>query len=117
MTHEHDFENEKEHSECFCKSKWFKKFLLMFLSIYLGILCALCTFCAFHKPKMPPFAHHKVYQFYDKDFDFNEAEAMRKEMDRAHREYSKEFDKIRKEQDRQIDKMRKDINREFERKD
>lgn len=47
-----EIKNEKHH-ECFCHSKWFKKFLLTTLGSFLGFYFALCLFTAMHKPPMP----------------------------------------------------------------
>ncbi len=116
MTHEHEYEtHEHEHKSC---CKWFKKFLLQFLSTYLGVLLALCTFFAFHKPKMPPHMHHKmIYQYNDKNVSKEEFDAKNKDMEKIQKEYFKEFDKMRKEQAREMDKVRNYIDKEFERKD
>ena len=40
--------------ECFCKSKWFRKFLVTALGSFVGVFCALSLFAALHKPPMPP---------------------------------------------------------------
>ncbi len=39
--------------ECICKSHGFKKFLTVALGSFVGVYCALCLFCAIHKP-IPP---------------------------------------------------------------
>ncbi len=115
MTHE-EYEKNEHKDESMCK--WFKKFLLKFISVYLGVLLALCTFFAIHKPKMPLYGHHKmIYKFNDKDISKEEFDAKYKEMDKIQKEYLKEFDKVRKEQIREMDKFRSFIDKEFERKD
>ena len=40
--------------ECFCKSKWFRKFMVTTLGSFVGVFCALSLFAALHKPPMPP---------------------------------------------------------------
>ena len=40
--------------ECFCQSKWFKKFLTKTLAVFVGVYAALSLFAAMHKPPMPP---------------------------------------------------------------
>lgn len=40
--------------ECFCKSKDFKKFLIVAGGTFVGGFCALSLFAALHKPPMPP---------------------------------------------------------------
>ena len=40
--------------ECFCQSKWFKKFLTVTVGTFVGAFCALSLFAALHKPPMPP---------------------------------------------------------------
>lgn len=115
MTHEEEYEKNEHKHECTCK--WFKKFLLKFISVYLGVLFALCTFYAIHKPKMPCMHHKMIYKFNDKDISKEEFDAKYKEMDKIQKEYLKEFDKIRKEQIREMDKFRSYIDKEFERKD
>ena len=40
--------------ECFCKSKWFKKFITISLGTFVGVFCGLSLFAALHKPPMPP---------------------------------------------------------------
>ncbi len=48
--------------ECFCQTKWFKKFLTTALGTFVGVFCALSLFAALHKPPMPPcpFGHGKM---------------------------------------------------------
>ncbi len=41
-------------NECFCQSKWFRKFLTTALGTFVGVFCALSLFAALHKPPMPP---------------------------------------------------------------
>ena len=55
MTDENKIEvnNEIKH-ECFCQSKWFRKFLTIALGTFVGVFCALSLFTALHKPPMPP---------------------------------------------------------------
>lgn len=117
MAQEHDYKDEHI-EECFCKCKWFKKFLLKFISVYLGVLLALCTFFAIHKPKMPPCMHHKaIYKYNDKNVSQEEFNNMRKNAEKMHKEYFKEFDRIQQEQMREIDKIRKSIESEFDKRD
>lgn len=49
-------------NECFCQSKWFKKFLATALGTFVGVFCALSLFAALHKPPMPlvPFGYGKM---------------------------------------------------------
>ncbi len=44
-----DFEKK---DECVCKSKGFRKFLVIALGSFVGVFCALSLFCALHKPPM-----------------------------------------------------------------
>lgn len=53
MTEENKIEI-KEEKTCFCQSKWFKKFLVKALAVFVGTFCALSLFAALHKPPMPP---------------------------------------------------------------
>ena len=46
--------NEGVKNECFCQSKWFRKFLTTALGTFVGVFCALSLFAAMHKPPMPP---------------------------------------------------------------
>ena len=46
--------NNGEKRECFCQSKWFRKFLTTALGTFVGVFCALSLFAAMHKPPMPP---------------------------------------------------------------
>ena len=46
-------ENEKK-TECFCKSEFFRKFLVVALGTFVGAFCALSLFFALNKPPMPP---------------------------------------------------------------
>ena len=46
--------NQGVQNECFCKSKWFRKFLTTALGSFVGVFCALSLFAALHKPPMPP---------------------------------------------------------------
>ena len=41
-------------TECFCQSKWFRKFLKTAVGTFVGVFCALSLFAALHKPPMPP---------------------------------------------------------------
>ena len=47
----HDAEH---HSQCFCQSKGFRKFLVIALGTFVGVYCALCLFTALHRPPMIP---------------------------------------------------------------
>lgn len=38
--------------ECFCKSKYFKKFLTVATGSFVGVYCAICLFVALHRPPM-----------------------------------------------------------------
>ena len=52
MTEEMEKTTLKE--ECFCKSKGFRKFLVVAGGSFVGVFCALSLFAALHKPPMPP---------------------------------------------------------------
>ena len=52
MTDENKIQEEKH--ECFCPSKWFRKFLTVATGTFVGVFCALSLFAALHKPPMPP---------------------------------------------------------------
>ena len=41
-------------NECFCQTKWFKRFLITATGTFVGAFCALSLFAALHKPPMPP---------------------------------------------------------------
>ena len=43
-----------EEKECFCKNKWFRKFLVTAIGTFVGVYGALSLFAAIHKPPMPP---------------------------------------------------------------
>ena len=45
---------EKKECKCFCKSKEFKKFLVVALGTFVGAYCALSLFAALHRPPMMP---------------------------------------------------------------
>lgn len=49
-----------ETKECFCQSKWFKKFLVKALAVFVGTYCALSLFAALHRPPMPPCPYGKM---------------------------------------------------------
>ena len=82
MTEENKNELVERRSECFCQSKWFRKFLVTSAGTFVGVFCALSLFTALHKPpkifcpcKMmmrPPVhcMHHikKQDNFHRKDF-------------------------------------------------
>ncbi len=51
IKYEHDHDHSHEH-DCICKSKGFRKFLVVALGSFVGVFCALCLFCALHKPPM-----------------------------------------------------------------
>ena len=51
-----EMENQRENRECFCQSKWFRKFLVTTAGTFVGVFCALSLFAALHKPPMPPCA-------------------------------------------------------------
>ena len=40
--------------ECFCKSKGFRKFLIVAGGSFVGVFCAISLFAALNKPPMPP---------------------------------------------------------------
>ena len=48
--------------ECFCQSKWIKKFLITTSGTFVGVFCALSLFAALHKPPVPPcpFGHARM---------------------------------------------------------
>ncbi len=52
MTEEKNYEEKS--CNCFCKSKWFKKFLIVTFGTFIGAFLALCLFSAINKPPMPP---------------------------------------------------------------
>ena len=84
MTNENN--NLEIKTECFCKSKWFKKILSSALGTFIGVFCALSLFAALHKPPVmhcpfvygpkmhPPVMHckhHFKHQYrHDKDFRY-----------------------------------------------
>ena len=56
MTEENRTEKLEIKHECFCQSKWIRKFLTTALGTFVGVFCALSLFAALHKPPMPPCA-------------------------------------------------------------
>ena len=57
MTEENKIERvnvevKEETCKCFCKSEWFKKFLIKTLAVFIGTFSALSLFAALHKPPM-----------------------------------------------------------------
>ena len=44
---------EEEQCRCFCKSKGFRKFLVVATGTFVGVFLALSLFAALHKPPMP----------------------------------------------------------------
>ena len=62
MTDENRRENLELKNECFCKSIWFKEFLIKTIAVFVGVYCALSLFTALHKPPMLPcpFAKHPM---------------------------------------------------------
>ena len=44
---------EEEQCRCFCKSKGFRKFLVVTTGTFVGVFLALSLFTALHKPPMP----------------------------------------------------------------
>ena len=54
MTEENRIEVKEENCKCFCKSEWFRKFLVKTLAVFVGTFSALSLFAALHKPPMPP---------------------------------------------------------------
>ena len=54
MTEEQNFEVREEKCNCFCKSKEFKKFLIVMFGSFFGVFFALSLFAAVHKPPVPP---------------------------------------------------------------
>ena len=54
MSEENKIEVKEETCKCFCKSEWFKKFLVKTLAVFVGAFSALSLFAALHKPSMPP---------------------------------------------------------------
>lgn len=50
----YNVEVKDERHECFCHSKWFRKFLIISLGTFVGVYFALCLFTAIHKPPMMP---------------------------------------------------------------
>ncbi len=72
MSDENRIEIRDERHECFCQSKWFRKFLLITAGSFTGVFLALSLFAALHKPPMPapcpyammrPAMHHHFYKF------------------------------------------------------
>ena len=49
-----EIKNVEVKQECFCQSKFFRKFLVTALGSFVGVFCALSLFAALHKPPMPP---------------------------------------------------------------
>ncbi len=45
---------EMNNNECFCKSKGFRKFLIVTAGTFVGGFCAISLFAALHKPPMMP---------------------------------------------------------------
>jgi hypothetical protein len=43
-----------EKKECFCQSKWVRKFLVTAIGTFIGVFSALSLFAALHKPPVPP---------------------------------------------------------------
>ncbi len=39
-----------DEQKCLCTSKGFRKFAVIALGAFVGVFCALCFFCALHKP-------------------------------------------------------------------
>ncbi len=77
MSNDYNVEISENKNECFCKSKWFRKFLLTALGSFVGVFFALCLFAALHKPPMmhcpfkygmmnPPIHYH--FTKFDKDY-------------------------------------------------
>ncbi|MBQ7764807.1 hypothetical protein IJ384_05525 [bacterium] len=54
MSDENKIEKVEVKHECFCQSKWFRKFLTVALGTFVGVFCALSLFSALNKPQMPP---------------------------------------------------------------
>ena len=52
MSEENKIEVKEETCKCFCKSEWFKKFLIKTLAVFIGTFSALSLFAALHKPPM-----------------------------------------------------------------
>lgn len=50
MTDEIRVEDHHHHHECFCQSKWFKKFLAVACGTFVGAFLALSLFAALHRP-------------------------------------------------------------------
>ena len=48
-----EMEKTTSREECFCKSKGFRKFLVVAGGSFVGVFCALSLFAALHKPPMP----------------------------------------------------------------
>ena len=56
MSDENKFEKKEIKQECFCQSKWFRKFLTTALGTFVGVFCALSLFAALNKPPQCPYA-------------------------------------------------------------
>lgn len=52
MTEEIKIEQKEETCKCFCKSEFFRKFLVITLGSFVGVFSALSLFAALHKPPM-----------------------------------------------------------------
>ena len=52
MTEENKVEVTEVKNDCFCKSKGFRKFLIVALGSFVGVFCALSLFAALHRPPM-----------------------------------------------------------------
>lgn len=63
MSEENRYEHERRHEhDCICKSMGFRKFLVVALGSFVGVFCALCLFCALHKPPMMmPYAMNPMF--------------------------------------------------------
>ena len=85
MSEEKNYEVKIENHQCFCQSKWFRKFLTVALGTFVGVFCALSLFAALHKPPMPcPMAYHMMkppmYHHHLKHFNHFEKARCHKKM-------------------------------------
>lgn len=83
---------------CICKTKFFKKFLVIALGSFVGVFCALSLFCFTHRPPM----HHMMnfpQMFPPVIIQQDGGCKCHKMMKRFHndKEFKKEFDKMQKE--------------------
>ena len=93
-------------NECLCKSKGFRKFLIVSLGSFVGVFCALNLFCALHKPPVPmnpymfpihPKMHHGMMKHHDCDC-------------KCHKNFKKHHENFKKDFDKDFNKTKKEID-------